>query len=60
MSGEYVPIKFASKSSRFGQEYVDVSVVKDWDSRRSEGTELLKKCEELYQEVSLDPTLENQ
>ncbi|KAF9004725.1 hypothetical protein BDQ17DRAFT_1354559 [Cyathus striatus] len=45
------PVRFGAGTSRWGEEMVGLSDVKDWDKHAAEGEELVKKCNALFESL---------
>lgn len=46
------PVRFGSETNMWGVERVGFTPVKEWDEHVEQGTQLLDKCEVLYQNFS--------
>ncbi|KAF8966502.1 3-keto sterol reductase [Flammula alnicola] len=42
------PVRYGAQTGRWGDEYVGLTVVKEWDDHKEEGKDLIKHCDELY------------
>ncbi|PPQ82161.1 hypothetical protein CVT25_015139 [Psilocybe cyanescens] len=43
------PVRFGAQTGRWGDEYVGLTEVKEWDKHKEEGYDLIKKCDKLYE-----------
>ncbi|KDR74475.1 hypothetical protein GALMADRAFT_250445 [Galerina marginata CBS 339.88] len=48
------PVRYGAQTGRWGHEYVGLTVVKEWDTHKEEGAQLIKKCDDLYQSFKRD------
>ncbi|PPQ97106.1 hypothetical protein CVT26_001011 [Gymnopilus dilepis] len=45
------PVRFGAQTGRFGNEYVGLSVVKEYETHKQVGYGLVKKCDDLYESI---------
>ncbi|KAH9483103.1 3-keto-steroid reductase [Psilocybe cubensis] len=43
------PVRFSAQTGRWGDEYVGLTEVKEWEKHKEEGYALIKKCDKLYE-----------
>lgn len=42
------PVRYGAHTDRWGNEYVGLTPVKEWDSHKEEGQDLIRRCDALY------------
>ncbi|KJA21652.1 hypothetical protein HYPSUDRAFT_140311 [Hypholoma sublateritium FD-334 SS-4] len=48
------PVRYGAQTGRWGDERVGVSPVKEWTAHKEEGTQLIARCDALYQSFKAD------
>ena len=48
------PVRYGAQTGRWGDERVGTTPVKEWAAHKEEGTQLIVRCDELYQSFKAD------
>ena len=48
------PVRYGAQTGRWGDERVGTTPVKEWETHKEEGTQLIARCDELYQSFKAD------
>lgn len=48
------PVRYGAQTGRWGDERVGVTPVKEWVAHKEEGTQLIARCDALYQSFKAD------